>query len=105
MPPGLSPVGIVEVVKARVVVGFVIVKRSTFDVPPPGVGLKTVTEAVWAEVSAEAGTSATSWWELTKAVPRAAPFHFTTEVETNPVPFTVRANSGDPGATLVGTSG
>ena len=42
---------------------------------------------------------------LTNVVVRELPFHFTTEVETNPVPFTVRVKPALPGATLAGTSG
>ena len=42
---------------------------------------------------------------VTNVVERALPFHFTTEVETNPVPFTVRVKPALPGATLAGTSG
>jgi len=49
------------VAKARVVVGFVIVKNTVLDVPPPGAGLETVTEAVLAEVRLEPGTLAISW--------------------------------------------
>ena len=42
---------------------------------------------------------------LTKVVERAVPFHFTAEVETKPVPFTVRSNGGPPGAVASGTNG
>jgi hypothetical protein len=42
---------------------------------------------------------------LTKVVARVLPFHFTTEVATNPVPFTVRVNPAPPGAVASGTSG
>ena len=41
--------------------------------------------------------------ELTNVVLRALPFHFTTEVDTNPVPFTVSVKPLLPGATLAGT--
>ena len=81
------------------------VNGTAFEVPPPGAGLKTVTEAVVATVTSEAGTVANSLLEVTKVVASVAPFQFTTEVETNPVPFTVRVNPGEPGTTLVGTRG
>jgi hypothetical protein len=52
--------GIVEVVKASDDVGFVIVKKTGFDAPPPGAGLATATEAVVAEARSGPGTSACS---------------------------------------------
>ena len=39
---------------------------------------------------------------LTKVVVLAAPLNFTTEVETNPVPFTVRVKAAPPAVALVG---
>jgi hypothetical protein len=61
MPAGLSPTGIVEVAKARDFVGVVIVKGTALDVPPPGAGLETVTEAMRAEARSDLGTTASSW--------------------------------------------
>jgi hypothetical protein len=102
---GSTPTLTVEVANASEVVGLVTVKGTAFDVPPPGAGLETVTEAVLAEARAEAGTSATSWWTFTNAVLSGVPFQFTTEVGTNPVPFTVSVRPGEPGAAASGRSG
>jgi hypothetical protein len=52
--------------------------------------LATLTEAVSALAMSEAGTLAVNREPLTKVVASGLPFHFTTEPETNPVPFTVR---------------
>jgi hypothetical protein len=38
-------------------------------------------------------------------VGNALPFHFTTDPETKPVPFTVKVKPVPPGATAVGTNG
>jgi hypothetical protein len=86
-------------------VGTVTVNGTAFEVPPPGAGLKTVTEAVVGTATSEAGTFAKSLLEVTKVVASGAPFQFTTEVETNPVPFTVSVRPGEPGAAASGTSG
>jgi len=101
----LSPTGIVEVANANEVVGTVTVKGRAFDVPTPGPGLETVTEAVVAEARSELGTSACNLSTLTNVVLSGVPFQFTTEVETNCVPFTVSVNPGEPGSTLDGTRG
>ena len=91
--------------KVRDDVGFVIVKSTALEVPPPGVGLETVTEAVLSEARSEPGTSATNSSELTNVVLSGARFQFTTEVETKFVPFTVSVIPGEPGATAAGISG
>jgi len=68
----------------------------TSDAPPPGVGLKTVTDA--AAVSA-LGTVALSCEPLINIVDNALPFHLITEAGTNPAPFQrqskVRATRSD----------
>src|SRR4030095_14014808 len=84
---------------------MVIGKKTTFEVPPPGLGLNTVTEAVLAVAMSEAKMLAVNCELLTKVVVRSLPFQFTTEPGTKPVPFTIRLNSGPPGATASGTSG
>jgi hypothetical protein len=85
--------------------GGVISRKTLFDVPPPGLGLTTVTEAVPMLAMSEARMLAVSRELLTKVVVRGLPFHFTTEPETNPVPFTVSVNPAEPGLTASGTSG
>jgi hypothetical protein len=77
----------------------------TFEIPPPGLGFRTVTEAVPAVAMSEAKIVAVSCAARTKVVVLTPPFQFTTEPETNPVPFTVRVNPGPPGDAAVGTSG
>jgi hypothetical protein len=80
---GASPVDNVEVAKARVVAGSLVVKGTTFDVPPPGTGFETVTEAVLGVTMSDAGTVAVNCEPLTKFVASAVPFQLTTELETN----------------------
>ena len=58
--------------------------------PPPGVGLKTVTCAVPALVKSVAGICAVSCVALTKVVARLLPFQRTTEPLMKPVPLTVK---------------
>jgi len=80
-------------------------KKATFDVPPPGAGFTTVTDAVLALAMSDERMLAVSCELLTKVVERAVPFHFTLEVETKPVPFTVSVNPAPPGAVASGTRG
>ena len=72
--------------------GGLIVNVSAFDVPPPGVGFTTVTDAVPTAATLAAGTIAVSCVEETNVVTRAEPFHLTVEVATMLVPLTVRVN-------------
>src|SRR5262245_30901710 len=85
--------------------GIVIGKNTTLDVPPPGLGLTTVTEAVPAVAMSELKMLAANCELLTNVVARALPFQFTTDPNTKPVPSTVRENPALPGATASGTSG
>src|SRR6266481_67019 len=71
----------------------VVTKEEKLDVPPPGVGLDTVTAAVFSSATFAPGTAAWSCPALTKVVVRGAPFQFTTEEGTNPFPFTVNVKS------------
>jgi hypothetical protein len=80
-------------------------KYSVGDVPPPGGGLVTVTQAVPAAATLAAGTVAVNCEPLTKVVANGVPFQFTVAPDTNPVPFTVRVKPGLPGVTAAGTSG
>ena len=69
--------------------GTVMVNVTALDVPPPGGGFTTVTEAVPGDATCAAVTVAVSCVEETKAVVNAVPFQRTVEVVTKLVPFTV----------------
>jgi hypothetical protein len=75
---------------------------TAFDVPPHG--LTTVIEAVPGLAMREADTVAVSCVAETNVVVSAAPFQFTTEVETKFAPLTVNVNCGSPAAAQVGLS-
>ena len=80
-------------------------KNIVFEIPPPGVGLTTATDAVPAVAMSEAEMLAVSCESLTYVVARALPFQFTVEPATKPVPFTVSVKPGPPGSTASGTRG
>jgi hypothetical protein len=75
-PPAVALVGEIEL---SVGTGFVaaIVNVTEPDVPPPGVGLKTVTAAVPVAAMSLAGMAAWSWVLLMKVVVRLLAFHRT----------------------------
>jgi hypothetical protein len=79
-----------------------IVNVCAFDVPPPGAGFTTVIEAVPGLAIREADTVAVSCVEETNVVASAVPLHFTVEVETKFVPFTVNVNPLPPAVAQVG---
>ena len=79
-----------------------IVKDRVADVPPPGAGFVTLTVAVPAVAISAAVIAAVSCVALAKVVVLAAPLNFTTDVDTNPVPFTVRVKAAPPAVALVG---
>ena len=81
-----------------------IVKTAFPEVPPPGVGLNTVTCAVPAVAMSAAVMAAFICVALTKVVVRLLPFQFTTVLEMNPVPFTVRVNAAPPAVAFAGDS-
>ena len=81
-----------------------IVHVCTFDVPPPGAGLTTVIDAVPAVATRDAGTVAVSCVEETNVVASVVAFHFTVEVETKFVPFTVMVNDEHPAGYEFGLS-
>ncbi len=87
-----------------VIVGFdaPIVNAAFPEVPPPGVGLNTVTWAVAAVAMSAAVIAAFTCVALTNVVVRFDPFHLTTAPLTNPVPFTVKVNAAPPAVALVG---
>src|SRR5205823_15102134 len=86
-------------------VAFVISKYVALEVPPPGVGLNTVTEAVPGKATSATGTVAVNRSLLINVVANPVPFHLTVAPGTNPVPVTVRLKACPPGATAVGTKG
>lgn len=98
-PPAVAAFGAIE---ARVREAPLIVKGRLPDVPPPGAGFVTVTLAVPAVAISAAVIAAVSWVALINVVVLAAPLNFTTDVATNPVPFTVRVNPAPPAVALVG---
>ena len=55
--------------------GLLTVNVNALDVPPPGVGLNTVTDEVPVAAMSVAGIAAVNWVEETKVVARADPFH------------------------------
>ena len=84
--------------------GLLIVNVLAADVPPPGVGVNTVTDAVPAVAMSAAVIWACSWPWLTKVVVRLLPFHRTTEVIAKLLLFevAVRVKAAPPAVTLVG---
>src|SRR5437667_9495089 len=66
--------------------GVVIVNVCALEVPPPGVGLNTVTDAVPAVAMSFAEICARSSVLLTKVVVRLVPFHRTTDAPLKFVP-------------------
>lgn len=79
-------------------------KVLALEVPPPGVGLVTVTWGVPAVERFEAGTEAVKLVLLTKLVVSAVPAQFTTEPETKFVPVTVRVKDAPSASVLSGES-
>jgi hypothetical protein len=82
--------------------GALIVKLMAPDVPPPGAGVCTVTEAVPAEVRSDAGTCAVNEVLETYVVASAVPFQATSELEMNPVPVAVSVKAPLPAAAEFG---
>jgi hypothetical protein len=99
-PPTVAEVGTREVsVGAE---AALIVNDRLPDVPPPGAGFVTVTVAVPAVAISAAVIAAVNCVALTNVVVLAAPLNFTTEVDSKPVPFTVRVKAAPPAVALVG---
>jgi hypothetical protein len=79
-----------------------IVKVCGLEVPPPGVGLKTVTLADPADEIREEETAAVSRFALTKVVVRLSPSQRTTEVLMKLLPFTVSVKLASPALAELG---
>ena len=99
-PTAMAEVGAKEVSDGPA--AALIVKDRLPDVPPPGAGLVTVTVAVPAVAISAAVMAAVSCVALTNVVVLAAPLNFTTDVDTKPVPLTVRMKAAPPAVALVG---
>ena len=82
----------------------VISNVKALEVPPPGEGLNTVTEALPVLATSEAVIEAVNWVALTNVVVRLEPFHRTTELEMKEEPVTVSVKSASPAFALVGLS-
>jgi hypothetical protein len=100
-PPAVTDVGEMLVVVGA---GFVdvMVKVCALDVPPPGVGVNTVTEPLPALAISAAVMVAVNCVDEPKVVVRLEPFQRTTDVDTKPVPFTVKVKAALPAAAEVG---
>ena len=98
-PPTVVLAGAIEV---SVRADPLIVNDRVPDVPPPGAAFVTVTLAVPAVAISAAVIAAVNCVALTNVVVLAAPLNFTTDVDTNPVPFTVRVKAAPPAVALVG---
>ncbi len=85
-------------------VGFTlaIVNVWLAEVPPPGVGLNTVTRTVPAEAMSDAAIDAVNCVALTYDVGRLEPFHCTALFVVKALPFTVREKEADPGSAEAG---
>jgi hypothetical protein len=64
-PPAVAELGEMEVRVGDGLVAALMVKVTAEEVPPPGVGLKTVALAVPAAAMSDAGIAAVSWVEET----------------------------------------
>ena len=91
-PPAVADEGL-RLVSVGTGLAALMVKVSALEVPPPGVGLKTVTEAVPAVAMSAAVMAAVSWVDEPKVVVRFAPFQRTTEPLMKLVPVTVRVKA------------
>ena len=81
-----------------------IVNGITFDVPPPGVGVDTVTGTLPAVAISAAEMDALIPVVPTYCVVRLLPFHCTTEQGNKLPPFTVSRNAFPPAVALGGAS-
>src|SRR5437773_1445864 len=89
---------------ASVGAGLLQVKSTAPDVPPPGVGLKTVTENVPAACMSAALICAINCVALTNVVVRSLPLKRTSEALTKLVPLTVITSAPFPAMLFGGES-
>lgn len=101
-PPAVAELGEIVVRVGTGLFAALMVKLLPAETPPPGAGLKTVTEAVPAEAMSAAEIAAFSWVEEIYVVVRATAFHRTEELGIKPVPVTMRVNAGPPAVAELG---
>jgi hypothetical protein len=99
--PAVAELG-ASVLKAGTGLAAAIVNGTALEVPPPGAGLTTVTEAVPAAATSAPLMEAVSCEALTKAVLRALPFQLTADEETKLDPVSVKVNPAAPAVALAG---
>src|SRR5207302_1465241 len=99
--PATAPVGL-SVVTAGAGFGATTTKFTIGSAPRREEGDTTVTVAVPALAMSAAEIGAVNWVPLTNVVVRAEPFHRTTELAMNPLPFTVSVKPGSPAMAPVG---
>jgi hypothetical protein len=87
---------------AAVGIGLSIVRFAALEMPPPGVGVETVTMAVPAAAMSAAVIAACKLVLETNVVVRALPFHCTVEEDTKLVPVTVSVNAAPPATAELG---
>src|SRR6266567_3962442 len=102
--PAVADEGDSEAIDGVGLLGALMVKPALPEVPPPGDGLNTVTWAVPAAAMSAALMDACSCPPLTYVVDRFAPFQFTTDPLTKPLPFTVRVKAAVPAVADEGDS-
>jgi hypothetical protein len=102
-PPAVADEGLIPLVVGTGLAAT-IVNVCPFEVPPPGVGLRTVTVRVAAEAMSVAVMAAVSCVAETYVVVRLEPFQRTTEVGTKLLPVTVSVKAGPPAVVEVGLS-
>ena len=91
--PPTTELGVNELIAGA---GLAIVKVKELEVPPPGAGLETATDAVPADAMSDALTAACNPPLETNVVVRAVPFHRTVEEEIKFVPLMVRVRLAAP---------
>src|SRR5687768_5009665 len=89
-------------IELNVGAGLLIVNVLAAEVPPPGVGVKTVTEAVPAVAMSAAEICACSWVLLTNMVVRSLPFQRTTDDATKLPPVAVIVKAPLPTTAVLG---
>lgn len=82
--------------------GLLMVRVRGLEVPPPGVGLNTVTFTEAPSAMSLVEIAAVNLVELTKVVVRPAPFQRTCELEIKLDPVTVSVKAAPPAVALVG---